>query len=569
MTENASVEAHDFTVAPAIIVHLIKSQAGSIGKGVLEAIANSLDSDSTRVDITCDANTLTIQDNGVGMQSRDEVLRVFKVFGFDHTDKHRSHGKFGMGRAQLWNYCRTVWRTGQFALDVDIRERGLKFNLGSNLPRVEGLRITGTFYAPLTNVELTELQREIETLAKYATIVVTFNGKQVNRDATAESWPHETDKFWIRPSDANVLKVYSQGFFVRDYHAGYLGIGGVLVSKLDHPFKVNMSRNDVLQQECPLWKEVRAICGQLSGERTKKRSGVRLTDHDRDFLASQTADSAFIANFDKAIFTLANGRHVNLKQFAKQSATFVSVARKGDRMAESIIKDGTGIIVTPETLARFGVDNVSELMGLIIGRIAPISEQGWREPYYYEHTWLRRMCVYERIAEAPAHKQLEASCIPTKELSTDQAGVARALNEALPYVISAISQHHPFRTSRAPIERREVRIGRSSGADAWTDGSTYVAISEERAKTGTKQHIAGFMSLVMLVLHEHLLDVADSEKVELEADFLEVFHAVALEGIGTLLEGATVAFRSFCKTRDRLSATQARALDRMTPAGSC
>ena len=73
-SSDESVETHRFTVSPNIITHLIKSQAGTIGKGILEAIANAVDSGSTRVDITVTADKLIIADNGCGIQTRAEIL---------------------------------------------------------------------------------------------------------------------------------------------------------------------------------------------------------------------------------------------------------------------------------------------------------------------------------------------------------------------------------------------------------------------------------------------------------------------------------------------------------------
>src|SRR5690606_15477247 len=120
-----SIENRQFSVAPSIIKHLIKSQAGSLGKAILECVQNSIDAGASRVDITLTTDTVRIVDDGHGLRSRDEVLACFEVFGFDHSEHEREFGRFGLGRGQLWAWASTHWRTHAFDLDVDVRERGL------------------------------------------------------------------------------------------------------------------------------------------------------------------------------------------------------------------------------------------------------------------------------------------------------------------------------------------------------------------------------------------------------------------------------------------------------------
>jgi len=557
------VENHDFTVSPNIIAHLIKSQAGSIGKGVLEAVANAVDSGSTRVDIDVSATTLVITDSGCGLQSRDEILKVFKVFGFVHDDKSRDHGQFGMGRAQLWAWASTFWRTRTFSLDVDVRRRGINFELEKNLDDQPGLRIEATFYTPLTFVELTELQRELDVLCKFATITINVNGKCINKAPAKESWHHETDTFWLRTTDTGSLKVYSQGFFVREYSASLMGIGGVLVSKLKSPFKVNFARNDVLQQECPLWKEARALCSTLSADKTKKKSGARLADTDRDFLAAQTADPAFFANFDRGLFSLSNGRHLTLKQLANFKS-FLSVSEKGNRMAETIMRDGKGIVLLDQTLARFGASTVGEFRDALLDRLNGLPAHA----FHYERSVIERMKVFEDLSKAPAFKQLESSCIAHAALTPLQKAIVTSLSDINFIVSAAVRKNHPFRSDLHNASRREIRLGRSTHAEAWTDGSTFIAFSDAHAENAAKQGLPGFTRLVAVLLHEHLHDGDDAGSHAHDPDFYEAYHEISIEGADQLSEAVTTAFRTFCRLQERLTKTMARQMDAIAGNGA-
>jgi len=561
--DEENLETHQFTVSNHIITHLVKSQAGTLGKGILEAVANSLDSGSLRVDIEITPTTLVIADDGCGIANRMDIIRVFGQFGFVHDDKSRAHGQFGMGRSQLWNFAQTRWRTRTFSLDVDIRNKGLNYDLAYHDEDQPGLRIEGTFYDALSHVELNEVTRELELLCRYATLEVSLNGKIINKAPVDEKWTRETDDFWLRTADTKTLKVYSQGFFVREYNASMMGVGGVLVSKSASPFKVNFARNDILQQECSLWKKVRVLCNELSGEKTKKTSTTRLSDEDRDFLAAQTADASHVANFNLPLFSLTNGRHMSLKQMAKWKV-FLSVAEKGNRVAETIIRDGHGVVLTEQTLARFGASTVYEFKSILLHRLN-LNRVGlgnlWQASRLLADTE-----VYEDLAQAPAFKQLQSSCIPSSELTPTQKAIVNALNAADSYVRRAVCTTHPSRQDGLPLKLREIRIGRSTHSSAWTDAETYIAFADHVVEKAAKDGLQGFGQLVHLLLHEYLHDSEDSGSHAHDPDFYEAFHEISVFGAGCMMEACVVAFRTFCARQERLNVSLSKSLDRIAAA---
>ena len=51
-------------------VQSMKYQSGSLEKGALEAIMNSVDKGATEIVITLSQNEMTFQDNGVGFKTR-------------------------------------------------------------------------------------------------------------------------------------------------------------------------------------------------------------------------------------------------------------------------------------------------------------------------------------------------------------------------------------------------------------------------------------------------------------------------------------------------------------------
>jgi len=225
------MEKRQFSVAPGIIYHLIVAQAGSLGKAALECVMNSTDAGSTRIDIDITKKTIRIRDNGQGFRTRQEIKDYFDIFGFEHKEGDRTYGKFGIGRGQLWSFCSTSWRTGTFKMDVDIKAKGLDYELSEDLPHEQGVDIQGTFYTPLKTSEILACEKELADLAKYSVVPVYLNGKLISCDPSGQKWNHDTEDAWIRITDDSTLAVYNLGVLVRKYPSYQFGCGGVVVTK--------------------------------------------------------------------------------------------------------------------------------------------------------------------------------------------------------------------------------------------------------------------------------------------------------------------------------------------------
>ncbi len=74
-------ETRKFSMHPDLLYSVIKNQAGSIGKAILELVMNSIDAGATRVDITLDRRTVKVADDGKGFTSRQEIDEFFETFG--------------------------------------------------------------------------------------------------------------------------------------------------------------------------------------------------------------------------------------------------------------------------------------------------------------------------------------------------------------------------------------------------------------------------------------------------------------------------------------------------------
>lgn len=565
-----TVQKRRFTVAPTIIQHLIRSQAGTCGKAVAEAIMNSIDALANTIDITITAERLVIKDDGHGFRTEDEILQCFEVFGFDHEGMDRTYGKFGLGRGQLWNFCRTTWRTRTFEMYVDVRNRGLDYDLRTGLADHPGLIIDAGFYETLNLAAKLDLEREIEMLCKYCAIPVTVNGRLVSKDPTKEKWTVETEEAFIKVSEGSGLKVYNQGIYVSTIYAGQTGISGTLITKRGSNLKLNIARNDILRAECDLWKRLHAICANEFRRIVVREKTARVTDEQRDFLARESGDPDYADNLYEPIFTLTNGKHVGLdvllEGIAYRYEGFLTVDDAGSRIAEQINRRRQGKVIAHRTLERFGVEKVEDLIHTLIERMPAscpvytgINYKLFRTRKELENL-LGEGRFYEDIKQAPAYKQLTANAIPEAELNPAQVLLLRHLNDLGRGVFHVIHSlvHKRSSGNKHP---RKVMLGRSEECDAFTDGESYIVVVDEVAKKAAQKGIGGFVMLANLMLHEYLHDSDDSGSHVHDVTFFEDFHEIAIDHAADLFEVAASCFTSFAKSTSKMTKKQAKALD--------
>lgn len=554
-------EVRTFTVSPSVIQHLIKSQAGTLAKAIAELVMNSIDAGATSVDIRMDNKTMTVTDNGHGFRTREEILSCFEVFGFDHSAHDRINGRFGLGRGQCWNWLRTLWRSHGFALDVDIRNRGLDYTLRADLPHQPGLVIEGDFYTPLSNVELYDAERELSHLVKYVQVPVTFNGKAISEDPEKGKWTLRNEDGFLRVTEGYRLDVYSQGMFIQSLSASQVGVAGTLVTRTGAPLQVNIARNMVLVNECDRWKRLQKQLKELAGKRTSSPT-TRMDGPARDYLAAQTTDPANVENFAKPIFTLSTGKHVDLNWISTRlrAETPITAAESGDRMAEALLRDNSAIPLAHVTLERFGATSAQELLAVLLVRLQDAegwAASGWRDAL----TWgINKKLAKDSIKDCPGFRQLEASVIPDKDLSPALRNFLRAVDENLNGWGAGVRQND--------VAKRVLKIGRSAAAEAYTDGRTYIAIVDETAEEAIKAGVGGFLRIAALLVHEYAHDSDDAGSHIHDLDFMTAVHDRLIDQAPDLTNAAIRAFKDFTKANGKISRKNAYNLDTLEKFGA-
>ena len=152
MTKPNKSEKRKFTIDPDIIFSIIKAQTGSLDKAIAELIMNSIDAGATKVELEITDTNFVIKDDGKGFKSKTEIIQWFERFGTKHVEGDAKFGRFRMGRGQALSFAKTVWESGVFRMEVDIKGKGLDYELHEVDENITGCTIKGTFYKPISQM---------------------------------------------------------------------------------------------------------------------------------------------------------------------------------------------------------------------------------------------------------------------------------------------------------------------------------------------------------------------------------------------------------------------------------
>lgn len=529
-------ETRTLSVHASIVYNLVTAQAGTLGKAILECIMNSIDAGASQVDIKLDKTSVIIQDDGQGFRSRAEIENWFEVFGFPHEDNSRVYGQFGIGRAQLWSFCSTLWRTNTFEMSVDIKNKGLNYELKEKLPKVKGVEIKGSFYKSLLLNDIAEVQRELQDLAKYAQIPVILNGKQINKNPLKEKWDFETDDAWIRLSDSGQLAVYNLGVLVRRYQTDFVGSGGIVLTKPGVRLALNMARNDILVSKCEVWKRLKPLLQQKSDDRVGKKN-LRLTYGEIENIAHRylAGDVPYAQVKDLKLILDISAKEHSLESFIRTMTSWraerflpLTLAPKGSMIGERAHTRKMAFVLSPLTLEFFGAETVTEF----VTKLASAVER--QDAFTAER--LSKIRVEEELEKAVPSLKEGYEIIPRKELSARHRAALSALTIMSAHVAKAI---HRNKSHLAYDKIRKVHIGVSDVADAWTDGIAYIVFNKDIIELFDRG-IGGISGLTNLMVHEYLHDESDIGSHIHDFEFYKQYHDMT-EGRSGELDQAILA----------------------------
>lgn len=536
---------NDFTLDPNIIHHIIHSQAGSIGKALIELVMNSMDAKATEIRLTVTPTGFSCVDDGQGFSSKQEVLEYFGRFGTPHEEGDATFGRFRLGRGQIMAYAPTVWRSHSWQMAVDTKTMGYAYDLEDLLHPVLGCEITGSWYDPLPQTEYLGLLQEIRDLVRYTPVPVLLNDVRINRIPHEESWDYEDGFAWYRVREEGSVSIFNQGILVRHDASHLWGAGGVLVSK--QALGLNVSRTEILRKTDPVWKHIEGVFRRMAGSlvRTERRNTEAWRTHCAHLLVSGATENLHALFREAPVITVLPGkRHITILDFLFRCQVqgkrdrFTMVRSPSDiPIAENIAFAKAALVLHPVNYDRFrvssGLDFIESIQKILTNIMDLPAEENtslfWDQKRLSREKHELQVVDFDLLKK---HFQEKVAIIPEKSLGKEVLRVWRAAKAALEGYACLCAGGAVYSTL-VPVQRKDnlqfmfrLYCGDSEQNEAWTDGESYIAINK-KIITSLLSHPLKTMQKLFTVVEHEVSHQGDSVGAGHDLEFYERFHEIA------------------------------------------
>lgn len=502
---------------PELLRSVIKKQAGTLDKALLEGIMNSIDAGAKRVDVTIDPLRVTINDDGRGFRNAEEVREFFATFGTPHTEGDATYGRFRMGRGQMFAFGINSWRTGAFKMDVDINKR-LGFELEEELPTQVGCCIEIQLYDALSIADVHNTTRAISKMVKYTPVPVYINGEKVNVDIDPKKFPQTIEEGYINTVSAQYggLDVYNLGVLVCTMPAWKFGVSGVVVSR--QQLDVNFARNDILAT-CKVWRKIKAVV-DASGKREVTRRATLTEDEQENIINRLVTRDLRLYEADGIRFLRdVTGKAWTPAQIRRARFEAYSVAERGNAYGDKLIQAGKAIVFDEDCIALFECEP---------------NEVFQKFPF-------DRMPSFATLESLTVGISTSGTILPKKQWKPSEK-VWNAVVRRMQYYLSHGKWDAVSKRYIQDYKSRRIDIGTSDVADGWTDGSTYIALGREYIATLKMfkrgvPNINAFTKIALLLIHEACHNTDSRENVH-SPDFYREYHDLTAKLAGLMIADA-------------------------------
>ncbi|CAD0358988.1 hypothetical protein CFBP498_43100 [Xanthomonas hortorum pv. vitians] len=530
-----------FELDPQIIHHIIYSQAGSIGKAIIELLMNSVDAKASNVQLSISRTGFSCHDDGQGFASREDVIRYFGRFGTPHEEGDATYGCFRLGRGQIMAHASTTWHSNVWQMTVNTRVMGYHYDLDEVQAHSPGCAIKGDWYEALSEVELMSTLQEIRDLVRYTPVCVELNGNRITRDPHGERWDAEDEFAWYRVKADGAVAIYNQGVLVRHDSGHVWGAGGLIVSK--KAIGLNVSRTEILRKTCPVWKAIAKQFGQMADQIASRLGNHRKTEARREKSARAllSGDAGIVQTYSKEeVVTLLPGkRHISMEDFLRK-CRYSHGKRHGGRFAvvesgfdvpkgEAIAREGIAVIVHSVTLNRFGCYSAQEFadcISRIHDNLRLDIELNGAQYWGINALYIPQLLAFSTLREA---------FVERTRILTEKDALDRETRRAWTALRWCLHHYVALCTGGRPVYGGQVRegkslhilLGQSNVAEAWTDGSSYIAVDVTIVKRLKSSPVRTAAYIFSLTEHE-IAHEGDSLDCGHDEAFYQRFHDLVL-----------------------------------------
>ncbi len=539
MTTQKTTEKRSFAMHPNLLYDVITKQAGSLQKAILEGVMNGVDAGASRISVELDGKRLRIVDDGKGFAGRHEIEQFFETFGTPHVEGDATYGRFRMGRGQLMAFGANTWRTNVFRMFVDIKAKGLDYDLDTLEETAPGCSIVVDLYKELLPSERDAIEREIREWVAWVSVPVTFNGRVISADPAKGKWTVQTDDAYFKLSaTASRLVVYNLGVRVMEQSAYQHGVGGIVVSK--KRLDVNFARNDV-QSDCAVFRRIKTeLRKHADKETTSKR---KLTDSERQHLALRMAsrDIGWKEGGAAPVLTDIEGKHFSLDKLRTRlyGVQEITSAARGDRTAVKVAQQRMAIVLSEETLQRFEVETIRDLVETLTA-FAEFHDDDVNPHHWSAHHLANslRALTAKPIADYRHLIDETYETLDVKTLTPTRKIHLAALTHGANMIAKVLGK-----------PQRRIIAGRSEIAEAWTDGVKAIWIETGNLMMLSDGYV-GAAKLAALMVHEYMHDGPDTETHDHDIEFYENFHDQVL-GTDVVGKGAAAMVKHLAEAARR------------------
>lgn len=516
LTKSTPIE-HEFQMHPELLRSVIKKQAGTLDKALLEGIMNSIDAGSQRVDVTIEPLRVTIIDDGRGFRDANEVREFFATFGTPHSEGDATYGRFRMGRGQMFAFGINSWRTGTFKMDVDINKR-LGFELETDLQPQIGCSIEIKLYDALSLADVHNTTRAISKMVKYTPVPVYINGEKVNVDVNPNKFPQTIDEAYINTESAQYggLDVYNLGVLVCTMPAWKFGVSGVVVSR--QQLDVNFARNDILST-CNVWRKIKAVVDASGKKEITKRE--TLTEDEQENIINRLVTHDVNTNEVDGVRFLRDvtGKAWSPAQIRRARFEAYSFAERNNPYGDKLIQSGKAIVFDVACLALFECEP---------------QEVFQKFPF-------KNMPSFATLDSLTYGISAIGTVLPKRQWKpTEKAWGAVVIR--MQYHLEKSRWDAVKQQCVYDYRSRRIDIGTSDVANGWTDGSKFIAISREfiaKLKMFNRgvPDIAAFTKMALLLIHEACHNTDSRENVH-SPEFYREYHDMTMKYLGLMVKDA-------------------------------
>ncbi len=511
-SQRSTDETVTMTADERVATYLIEDQMADLTDAIREAVQNGIDSPgSSRVLVSVSPGQSLILDDGAGVDLEStEGRRNLSVLGAGSKQRSDDEtiGEWGIGKgAIIAKGAVRIW-SHDTALCFDYRDQR---NSGpwADISGRDGQLVEADHYLEGMLVEIDHYEDEVPDPDSYrwrryvrdlrkrfayvqsrTGVSVVINGEPVDQgdplEAVADS-PHpslarETEEaiLALEYTPHEGLDIYSNGLYVttkREY-----GLGGLVVSKGN--LTLNFARNDI-QSGCDRWQRIDHALEQARDDLYANVSDDRLTAESREVMveamASESSDEQWT---DRKLFQLATESRISLEEIqAAPKIGWVDGAQKG---ADKLVERGYVVLDTSDVATQRLHDLATdENTSIAVPETFDVGEQATSEGVW---------TGYHRIEDE-------------SQLNADQRR----------YLLFA-------RVLASELEiDRDVYYGEAS-ADAWTDGRTYIVITDSAVTS--RQRAVWMHDLYLVVLHEAAHETSSTDRPSHGHHFESTFRSL-------------------------------------------